>query len=126
MLEKEVEIHKEAQKKLNEEIAGLEKQGLELMKTQNLSSVKHARGTFFITTRFSVKNPATPEDKESFYNYLRETENFDNMVSVNNKTLNAWYKEQLEIAKKEGNFGFKVPGLSPPSAHEYVTLKGMK
>lgn len=125
-LEKRADEYKEAQKAVNEKLAVLEKQAIETLKDLNLTSVKHARGTLFMTARFSVKNPATPEDREAFYGYLKQKQIFEDMVSVNSQRLNAWYKEEMEAAKTAGDFGFKVPGIGEPTAYEYITLKGMK
>ena len=75
--------------------------------------------------RSFVGLPKTPEAKEEFYSYLRDKGIFDELISVNSNTLNAFYKKELEIAREEGRaFGFKIPGISEPSTS--MTLRIQK
>lgn len=122
-LEEDIEAHKRVVKGLNEQLGLIENQAIEALTALNLTSVKHEKGTLILTTRFSVKNPATPEDKKAFYDYLKEKQLFENMVSVNSNSLNAWYKAEMEAAKQSGDFGFKVPGIAEPSAYQQVSLR---
>jgi hypothetical protein len=45
------------------------------------------------------------------------------MISINSQSLNSFYKSELEIAKEQGNVGFKIPGIAEPEV--YWTL-GMR
>lgn len=87
------------------------------------SSYDSSFGKIVIQKRFSVRQPKDPEEREKFFNYLREKGLFEDMVSVNSMTLNAYYKQELETARQEGNFDFAIPGLSEPTVVEYVTLR---
>lgn len=120
---KEIEDHNETAKILGEKLQEIQNQIMEVMREQNISSLKHALCTVIMNTRFTVKNPATPEDKKNFFDYLQVKGIFEDMVSVNSQKLNAWYKEEIEVAKKDGNFGFKVPGIGDPTAFEYITFR---
>lgn len=72
-------------------------------------------GMLIKTERMSVTLPKSPEEKEAFYNYLKEKSLFEDIVSVNSMTLNAFYKKEFDIACEEGrSVGFKIPGISEP------------
>lgn len=122
-IKKEIEAAEKHSKDLGEKLQSVQNQIMEVMKTQNISSMKHSACTVILNTRFSVKNPATPEDKQEFYNYLKDKKIFEEMVSVNSARLNAWYKDEIEAAKIAGDFDFRIPGLSEPTAFEYVTFR---
>lgn len=82
-------------------------------------------GTLIKTQRLTVTLPKTPEDKEQFFKYLRDRDIFDDIVSVNSMTLNAFYKKEFDIAAEEGRaVGFKIPGIS--EAKTIVTLNVRK
>lgn len=82
-------------------------------------------GTLIKTQRLTVSLPKTPEDKDAFFAYLRDRKIFDDIVSVNSMTLNAFYKKEFDIAAEEGRaVGFKIPGIS--EAKTVVTLNVRK
>lgn len=70
-------------------------------------------GTLFMQNRFSVKIPQG-DDKVTFFNYLKETNQFETLATVHSQTLNAWYKEAMEEAASQGKYDFKPPGLPEP------------
>lgn len=80
-------------------------------------------GEVVVQKRFSVRTPKTAEDKSMFLKYLQEKGIFWDMVTVNSNTLNAFYRSEMEEAKKDGNLNFKVPGIGDPSYFEYIKLK---
>lgn len=72
-------------------------------------------GMLIKSERLTVTLPKTPDDKEAFYNYLKEKNLFEDIVSVNSMTLNAFYKKEFDIACEEGRaVGFKIPGINEP------------
>jgi len=72
-------------------------------------------GMLIKTERLTVTLPKTPEDRESFFKYLRDKGLFEDLVTVNSQTLNAFYKKEFEAAAQEGRaVGFKIPGISEP------------
>lgn len=80
------------------------------------------QGMLIKSERLTVTLPETPDDKEAFYNYLKEKNLFEDVVTVNYMTLNAFYKKEFEIAAEEGRaVGFKIPGINEPKM--FVTLK---
>ena len=122
-LKNKIDSLEEEVKGLNEELRTIQNQLAVMMKEQGVTSFKHADGTVVFTTRFTVKNPTDPADKEAFFEYLKQKNIFEDMVSVNSQKLNSWYKAEMEVAKNEGNFDFKIPGLGEPSALEIISFR---
>lgn len=69
-------------------------------------------GGVSLVQRMSVALPKTPEEKSAFYTFLKERNIFDEMITVNSQTLNAFYKREFDQAAQEGrSIGFRIPGL---------------
>jgi hypothetical protein len=82
-------------------------------------------GMLIKSERLTVTLPKTPDDREAFYQYLKEKNLFEDLVTVNSMTLNAFYKKEFDIAAEEGRaVGFKIPGISDPKT--IVTLNVRK
>lgn len=73
--------------------------------------------------RPSVSMPKVPEAREAFFAYLKERNLFEDMVSVNHNSLNAFFKAELESAIEAGKHDFKIPGLGDPKNFEYITFR---
>lgn len=114
----------EAQAKSKQEAYDeLERKVLSTFEASGLSNFETPSGKIIMQSRLSVKQPASPEDKKKFFDYLREKGIFEEMVSVNSRTLSAFVKREVEIAEEEGRVGFTPPGLTPPSRHYYLAMR---
>ena len=81
-------------------------------------------GTISISVSNSVKTPKDAESKLKFFSYLREEygeELVTSMQTVNSRTLNSFFNEELAKKEKAGEYGFTLPGIEEPT--NYVTLK---
>jgi hypothetical protein len=107
----------------NIEIKACENKILEYMKEFGLPSFKGAFGTISIKNNKSVSQPQTPEDKEAFFDYLREQGIFEDMVSVNSRTLSSWANKEIEAKEKEGVFGWTPPGLRAPTEFQSLSVR---
>jgi predicted nuclease with TOPRIM domain len=77
-------------KELNQEIADVEAQLVELMTTQEVSGFKHAGSTFSLVIR---EFPAAePERKDELYDQMRK-HGFENLFTINPMTLSGTVKE---------------------------------
>jgi len=110
-------------KKINEEIKEREAKIIEYLKEYGLPSFKSGAGSFTITKRRNVSQPATPEAKEAFFNYLRSKGIFEDMVSVNSRTLTSWAIKEIENMEEQGNLGWVPPGLSQPTEFETLSIR---
>lgn len=125
-----IKANRDQKEKLDEQLSELarEKETLEVklieyLKDSGMTSFKGPHGQAIITKRKRVSQPATPEDKAAFFDYLKEQGLFEAMVSVNSNTLSSWAVTEIESKKKEGIFGWVPPGLKEPSEYESISLR---
>lgn len=97
-------------------IAHMEAAGLEKFAVAGL-------GTVFTTDRFTVTVPKDGEARDAFFGYLKSRGIFEELITVNSQTLNAFYKRCLDEAVEKGNPDFKVPGIGEP---KHVRTLGMR
>ena len=83
-------------------------------------------GTFSIRRRLTYATPKTPEEREAFFGYLKKQGVFDDLITVNSQTLNAYAKRELETAKEEGRTDFEIPGLGDPNLYEKIQIRRKK
>lgn len=83
----------------------------ELLLENGITSYKAPAGAMGLSFRTSVRQPQG-EEQAKFYAYLKSRGEFDTMISVNSMKLNAYFKEQLELAKERGDSDFQIPGLT--------------
>jgi SOS response regulatory protein OraA/RecX len=76
-----------------------------------------------ITHKTSVKVPKDMESKQKFFEYLRGKGMFEELVSVNSQTLNAFYKEQFEQAIEAGDVNFAIPGIGEPTLRKGLQVR---
>ncbi len=96
---------------------------LEYLEQYGLSNFECELGKISVGKRFSVRQPATPEAKEAFFNYLRSKGDFENLVSVNSKTLGSYVRGEIETAEAKGEIGWIPPGLEAPERVPYLSLR---
>jgi hypothetical protein len=77
-------------------------------------------GTLYFSNRMSVTMPKNPEDREAFFNYLKEKGAFDGLITVNSMTLNSFYKQEAEIANSPD---FKIPGIGTPTLIKTLNMR---
>lgn len=92
---------------------------------QEMSSYKCKHGLVVRTRRYSVRVPADYQAKQKFFHWLH-TQGEDlywKMMTVNSQSLNAFYKEQMELAKETGDLNFEMPGIGEPTLMESLSLR---
>lgn len=79
-------------------------------------------GTVSVTEKLKIKTPKSPEDKEAFFDWLRNKygqEGYLTYATVNYNSLNALYNTEFEQAKLDGTADeFQIAGVGNPE-HEY-------
>ena len=108
---------------LNKDIKSAEEKIIQYFKEYGLPSLKLENATFSIQKRRSFSQPATPEAKEAFYNYLKSKDLFESMISVNSRTLTSWASREVEEMEKSGKQGWVPPGLTAPSEFETISIR---
>jgi len=110
-------------KEINEAEATIEAKILTFLDEAGLQSFDGARGKVSVVNRFTVKVPQSIDDKQALFKYLQARKIFYELVSVNSQTLNSFYKQEMEIAKGEGNIDFKIPGIGEPGVKQSISFR---
>jgi hypothetical protein len=105
----------------NARLDALEAKLLAALEENKLKSFQSEFGKIETRQRMSVKIPQA-ENREVFFNYLKEKGQFDALITVNSATLNSWYKQENENAINNKKLFF-VPGLELPTATTILVLK---
>lgn len=119
-------IKKEVLEPAVNKLADVEGRILETLERHDMTSYRSSRGLVTRTVRYSVQTPKSPEEKAAFFNWLRESKGEDVFwayATVNSQSLNSLYKAEMDIAKQEANFDFKIPGLSEPKGQPILSRR---
>lgn len=100
---------------LNKSLKKQEGKLIEIIRECGLESFKCEHGTISVWEKATFATPKEAADRSAFFDYLREKNVFDDMVSVNYNTLNAWAEKEYESAKEKGDLTFAIPGLGAPT-----------
>lgn len=73
----------------------------------------------------SVATPKSAEDKEKLFQWLKSKgeEVFLHYASVNSQSLNALYRSERDIAAKEGNINWEMPGVGKESIYYSLSVR---
>lgn len=82
-----------------------------MLESLKKTSYKAKAGTFSFSLQDSYKTPKSLEQKEAFFAYLKERGIFDEMITVNSRSLNSYASSEIEAQYDVGNFDFTIPGL---------------
>lgn len=119
-LQKEKDALALHEKKINEELEPLKAKIIEHLEFFEKTRHDTKHGAFILSRKTSVK---LPDDKREFYQYLKDKNIFEDMVTVHSNTLNAWYKQEMEAAIERKDADFKIPGLGLPTTYTTVSLR---
>lgn len=78
---------------------------------------------FFTKEQASVKVPKDPEARDALFAFLKEKGIFDEVITVNSRTLNSLYNSLADEALTTGNIDFRMPGVSEPTPFKTLQLK---
>lgn len=101
----------EIKSEISQALEAKENRVLEILMENSLTNYKAPDGTMSLSFRLSAKLPQG-EERTKFYEYLKASGKFDDMVSVNSNTFNSYIKEQYELAQEQGESEPKIPGVS--------------
>lgn len=108
--------------KLNEKEAKVQRELMGLLEAAEITSYKSKYGQIIMSTLSSVSIPSGDE-KQRFFEYLKEQGIYDEVVSVNSRWLNSYYKKEKEAADARGDIFFKIPGLGEPFQKTRLSFK---
>ena len=82
-------------------------------------------GQITLSEMLSVQTPKTPEQKQAFFNWLREEMGEDGYLtyaSVNANPLNSLYKQKVEEYGERGEV-LEIDGLEAPTSYTKLSLR---
>lgn len=94
--------------KLGSEAAELEMQIIAIMEANDQDDFEGTNVKIFR----NYETRARVEQTEPFYNYLKEVGVFDDLISVNARTLNKFVKDTRKAKEEEGFFDYQLPGIT--------------
>lgn len=122
-----VEEAKKAYKEEDEKLDKLQATLIEYLNHVGHSSWKTDHGTITRVERWSVTVPKTKEDKLLLFAYLQEKDMFFEMVNINSKSLQGFYREEQEEAVRSGKVlletDFKIPGIGEPKMVQTISMR---
>lgn len=113
-------------KKLAEQEAKAEARLIDFMKDNCLETVKGDFGTVSLVFKKSIKMPENLHEKLKLFDYLKEVGIFEELVSVNSRSLNSWASKEIEEKESQGLLGWVPPGLKAPSEFADIRLTKTK
>lgn len=116
---------KSEEKKLSEAKEKVEAKILEELKAVGNDSYKSTHGTAYIATSLSYKMPKDQTERERLFAYINEkgTDVYNNLITINSQTFNAWCKAETDAAKEAGVFPFEIPGVEDPVSYEQLRFR---
>jgi hypothetical protein len=86
---------------------------LRVLEQNDLQNFKCSHGLFYKQKEVSIPLPKGP-DRDAFFEYLKQTGQYDALITLNSRTVNSWYKKERENAEKEKRL-LIIPGLQSPT-----------
>lgn len=122
---KETDDAEEIYKKHYHECDKLENELISTMTELNMRDFKEAGMLFLVKKTRSVTVPKE-DNKLAFLEYLKQIGHFESLVTVNSRTLNSWYNQELENSISRGEPILSIPGLDMPTERVGLTIKKTK
>lgn len=111
----------------NKLLAALEAKAVEYLEVLERDKYQSEFGTISIKENWRVNLPDSPVSWSKLFDYFKERECFEGMITVNSNKLNSFYKEELKIAQDEGRaMEFEIPGLNPPKLYRSLSYRKVK
>jgi hypothetical protein len=86
------------------------------------TSYKSQHGTVIRKEAWRYSLPKTEEDREAFFQYLKDKGVFDQLITVNSNTYNSFIRAEVEAA--DDPMAVSIPGV--PAAQLYVRCDFLK
>lgn len=117
----------EEMKALNKEYGILEGRIAAHMEELGREKYESPSGSFKISEKWRVNMPHTDQDKQAFFEHLRERGIFDKYATVNSNSLNALYMADWRAAQDMGEgLSFGMPGIPAPTRFVKLDFKPAK
>lgn len=94
-----------------------------LMEVLDVTSYKSKSGTITKTEQPNYRLPQDDDSRKKFFSYLKEKGLYDQLITVNSRSLQSFVKQEVELAEAEDNFGFLPDGIEET---EYRTVYSLR
>lgn len=108
---------------LNAKKGEIEKAILNVMLDSGFERLDGERCSACVENKSSVKIPRTREDKERFFEWLKQRGIFWDKVNVSSQALNSLWKTEKELAEAGGISEFALPGIEKPTEYKELALR---
>lgn len=109
-------------KKVDSDCRALEQQLVSFMEELKLKSFKVSGMLFGVRETMQLATPKG-EEKEIFFNYLKEVGHFEALATVHARTLASWYNQENEAAVARGEPYAVIPGLELPTKRLGLSIR---
>jgi hypothetical protein len=90
-----------------------------ILEDEGRDSYKSPYGNFSFKYIETCKVPKETSDREAFFGYLKERGVYEDLITVNSATLNAFYKGEVESYGDE----FEIPGIIKSEPYARVSMR---
>lgn len=94
-----------------------------LMDLLEVTSYKSKSGTITKSEQPNYRLPQDDDSRKKFFSYLKEKGLYDQLITVNSRSLQSFVKQEVELAEAEDNFGFLPDGIEET---EYRTVYSLR
>lgn len=115
--------HQIVEKQINSDLAKLEVQIMDALVKSGLKKFSGTKGDVNLIHDSTVKVPKDPEQKGKLFDYMKERNVFEELITVNHQTLNAFYKTEEALAVARGDIGWSLPGVEQGANRESLRFK---
>ena len=120
-LKEEISAAEDKVKKYKESLNKTQLKIMGYLEKNNKDSYKARVGTVYINRQLSVKVPKEPQDRESFFNYLKAKGVFEDLITVHSRTLNSFYRAEWDSSDSSSDF--TIPGIGAPEVYETLRMR---
>ena len=107
---------KELLKVENKKLSELEFKAFGYLESMGKQDYRSDIASISRSEKLYYKLPQSPEAKKEYFDYLKERELFDSMVTVNAASHNSFCNQEMDAAEDE--MTFQIPGIDAPSMHK--------
>lgn len=97
-----------------------------MLQAAGIDRFEYGGRIIYLRTRTSVKVPSSTEDREAFFNYLKEKGIFEQMITVHSTKLNSFYQSEWDQAVENGELSFSMPGIDDHTERFTLEIKNGK
>lgn len=123
----EVEDKKRPYTQASEELEQIEQQVADALIEMGKDGYKSEYGTVSRRTEERFNLPQTPEDREKFFNFLKEKGVFEQMITINSNTYNSFVKAEKEALEQregpEAALHFSLPGVPEAKSRQVLSFR---